>query len=260
MPSRTGLLMLNSAVAYALALMVTITVHEFGHALTALGLGLTPTVRPSSVDYGSPPPDIQVVTALAGPLVSLVTGLVLLAAYRAVSGRGFWHLVLLWLGALGVQEFSGYLMTGPFVPFGDIGEALQLLSAPSWAYGLAFVVGVVGTVGLGALITRWLLELTDPDAANRSAQLRALGLFAWLIGSAVVLATGGFDDLLSAVGFFELLGTLTIGIFLLWVRFFTHRQHVTPRGMQVGWPVSGIVLIVLVGLARHFVLGPGLRL
>ena len=179
---------------------------------------------------------------------------------RVVTGRGFWHLVLLWLGALGVQEFSGYLMTGPFVPFGDIGAALRLLAAPGWVYGLVFAVGAAGTVLLGALVTRWLVELTDPDGLPRAVQLRSLGLFAWLIGSAVVIAAGGVDDIFSQVGFFELLGTLTIGIFLLWVRFFMDRLKVVPRGARVGWPVVGIVLAVALALARHFILGPGLRL
>jgi hypothetical protein len=260
MPRRRDLLLLNSACAYALALMVTITVHEFGHAAAALALGFHPMVRPFSVEYGTAPTDVQVITALAGPFVSLITGVVLLGVSRAVTGRGFWHLVLLWLGALGVQEFSGYLMTGPFVPFGDIGAALRLLAAPGWVYGLVFAGGAAGTVLLGALVTRWLVELTDPDGLPRAVQLRSLGLFTWLIGSAVVIAAGGVDDIFSQVGFFELLGTLTTGIFLLWVRFFMDRVNVVPRGASVGWPVVGIVLAVALALARHFILGPGLRL
>jgi hypothetical protein len=220
MSRRNTLLLLNSGCAYTLALMMTLTIHEFGHALAALAMGFTPTVRPASVDYGTAPPDVQVIVALAGPFVSLTTGILFLIVSRAVTDRGFWRIVVLWLSALGVQEFSGYLMTGPFVAFGDIGKALQLLAAPGWVYALTFAVGVGGTVLLGALVTRWLMELTDPAGVGLAGQLRSLGLFAWLIGSAIVIGVGGFDNIFSAVGFFELLGTLTIGIFLLWVRFF----------------------------------------
>jgi hypothetical protein len=260
MPRRNTLLLLNSCCAYALALMMTITVHEFGHAFAALALGFTPTVRPASVDYGTAPPSMEVIIALAGPFVSLVTGVLLLIASRAVTDRGFWHMGVLWLGALGVQEFSGYLMTGPFVSFGDIGKALELLAAPGWVYALTFAVGVGGTVLLGAIVTRWLMELTDPEGVGFAGQLRSLGLFAWLIGSAIVIGVGGFDNIFSTVGFFEVLGTLTIGIFLLWVRFYMDRLRVVPRGASVGWPVVGIVLVILLAIARHFILGPGLRL
>ena len=55
-----------------------LTVHEFGHALAALAMGFTPTVRPASVDYGTAPPDMEVIIALAGPLVSLITGVLFL--------------------------------------------------------------------------------------------------------------------------------------------------------------------------------------
>lgn len=191
--------------------------------------------------------------------MSLITGVLLLLVSRVVPGHGFWHLVLLWLGALGVQEFSGYLMTGPFVPFGDIGKALHLLSAPGWVYAIAFTLGLLGTVLLGAIVTRWLLELTEPNGVDKAVQLRSLGPFAWLIGSAIVIVAGGVDDIFSAVGFFELLGTLTVGIFLLLVRFFMG-QNVSPRGTRVGWPVVGLALVVAVAVTRHFVLGPGLTL
>ena len=260
MPRQSTLLLLNSGCAYTLALMMTLTVHEFGHALAALALGFTPTVRPASVDYGTAPPDMEVIIALAGPFVSLMTGVLFLIVSRAVTDRGFWRIVFLWLGALGVQEFSGYLMTGPFVPFGDIGEALELLVAPGWVYALTFAVGVGGTVLLGATVTRWLMELTDPNGVGLAGQLRSLGLFAWLIGSAVVIGVGGFNNIFSAAGFFELLGTLTIGIFLLWVRFFMDRLKVVPRGACVGWPVVGIVLVIILVVARHLILGPGLTL
>jgi hypothetical protein len=260
MPRRSTLLLLNSGCAYTLALMMTITVHEFGHALAALAMGFTPTVHPASVNYGTAPPDMEVIIALAGPFVSLITGVLLLIVARAVPDRGFWRMVFIWLGALGVQEFSGYLMTGPFVSFGDIGEALQLLSAPGWVYALTFAVGVGGTALLGAIVTRRLMELTDPDGVGLAGQLRSLGLFAWLIGSAVVIGVGGLDNIFSAVGFFELLGTLTIGVFLLWVRFFMDRLKVVPRGAHVGWPVVGIVLVIILAVARHFILGPGLTL
>ena len=86
-------LFINSTVAFALALLVMIMIHEFGHALAAISFGLHPVVRPFSVDYGTATNAQNIVIDLAGPLVSLVTGLLILGIFRV--GRGFWG--LFWL-------------------------------------------------------------------------------------------------------------------------------------------------------------------
>ena len=127
---RTILPLANSTIAFALALLVMITVHELGHALAALAQGHDPILRPSSVDTGSAPGAEQVVTNAAGPLVSLVTGLLVLALPQ--RGSAFTRLFVLWFGLLSVQEFNGYLITGPFVADGDIGVVLKQSGAPGW--------------------------------------------------------------------------------------------------------------------------------
>jgi hypothetical protein len=255
------LLLVNSAIAYATALMTMITLHELAHAAAALALGLRPTVYPNQVSFAvTGTAGQQVATALAGPVFSLVLGLALLAALTAV--RGFWGLLLFWLATLDVQEFCGYLMTGPFVPAGDIGAALGLLSAPAWAYALVLVAGAAGTVALGRVATRRLLTMTSAEGAPVSAQLRFLGLFAWLAGTGlfVLLSVPRPSSLFTPIGLFELLGAATAGIFVLAVRFFMGREHPPQRGLRVGWPAAGAVLLVAIALARLLVLGPGLRL
>src|SRR2546429_9794390 len=52
MTAKTRLLLVNSAVAFAIALLLMITVHEFAHALAGLALGLRPVVFPNQVTYG----------------------------------------------------------------------------------------------------------------------------------------------------------------------------------------------------------------
>ena len=50
--------------------MITISVHEFGHAVAARGLGLQPTLYANRVEYGSASAEQQLIIALAGPIVS----------------------------------------------------------------------------------------------------------------------------------------------------------------------------------------------
>ena len=81
-------LFINSTVAFALAALVMIMIHESGHALAAILFGLHPVVRPFSVDYATATDVQNIITALTGPLVSLVSGALILAI--AQVGRGFW--------------------------------------------------------------------------------------------------------------------------------------------------------------------------
>jgi hypothetical protein len=263
------LLLVNSTIAFALAQPIMVVLHEFAHAVAALQFGLQPRVYPGQVIDAVPgTTDQQVVTLLAGPAGSLLIGLAVLLV--APVARGFRGLFILWLGALSVQECTGYLMTGPFLAIGDIGSALHLLAAPSWAYWLLFLVGVAGTALLGRHFTRRLLTLTAPGAGDVAAQLRYLGLFAWLIGAAATLAyafvstalASGAHDILTPVGLVEALATLTSGIFVFWVRFFMMGGRVPGRAIAVGWtwPLAGVALWLVISVARTVVLEPGLQL
>jgi hypothetical protein len=263
---RLRLLLVNSTVAFAIALPLMITMHEFAHALAGLPLGLRPTVFPGQVTYAPPgTTGQQLVTLLAGPIGSLLIGVVVLLV--APAARGFGGLFLLWLGALSVQEFTGYLMTAPFLAIGDIGSALHLLSAPGWTYWLVLLVGAGGTVLLGREFTRRLLALTGEG--DLTAQLRCLGLFAWLIGAVATLlfalvvsaVSGGSNGLFTTVGLVEALATLTSGGFVFGVRFFMG-AHVPGRPIAVGWtwPLVGAALWLALGVVRQVVLGPGLQL
>lgn len=182
-PARSGtrFLLLNSAVAFALALMTMVTLHELAHAVTALSLGLNATLHSGSVDVPDYRSDSEhITTALAGPFFSLISGLLILALPR--FGRGFWRLFVMWLGLLSVQEVVGYLMTAPFVTFGDIGAALRLAGAPFWTFIVCFLLGLARMVLLGRAATRRLLEFTREGIDSTADQLRSLGLFAWLLG------------------------------------------------------------------------------
>lgn len=252
--------LLSSSVAFLLALLLTITWHELGHALAAVALGLRPTLYPFSVDTRAVSDAQQVTTALAGPVLSLVTGAVLLAVHARLSRTGFWPLTLLWLGLAGVQTFAGYLITGVFVRSGDIGKALDLTGAPLWVGVVVFALGWGLTYLNGRHATRQLLRLTDP-ARKLAPQLRDLGLFAWLLATVVAfLISFGTYDVGSAgvaIAVFEVLGTLSTGIFLIFVRLFMGE---TPaRRAAPAWPVPwpGIAAVVVVALVRQLVLARG---
>jgi hypothetical protein len=250
-------LLINSTIAFALAAIVMIMIHEFGHALAAISFGLHPVVRPFSVTYATATNAQNIVIELTGPFVSLLSGLLILAVARV--GRGFWGLFWLWLGLQSVQEFTGYLITAPFGGVGDISTALHLLSAPLWVGYLSFVVGWAGTFLLGRVATLRFLSFTDPASAIPN-QMRSVGLFAWLAGVllALILSIGSFDA--SAQGIFEVFGILVSGIYLTSVRYYLPRLKVSGQRQELQFPIVGAALLLVFTILRLVILGPGLHL
>ena len=250
--------LINSVVAFVGALFLSITLHEFAHGSTALVLGATPTVYAGHEDHASLSSAYEIFVALAGPVFSLVSGFVVLSLYR--SGRGFGQLFGTWFGVLSAQNFFGYLMTGPFVAYGDIGKVLRLVSASIPVYILVFVIGTAGTVLLGRILTARLLRLTDSDAPDRASQLRQLAFFTWVCGSVVALLLSIGSDFFSPTGAFEALGLFAAGIPATMARFFMHRLSVDGKGFGGGLPWAGIVLLVLLAALRLTVLTQGVKL
>jgi hypothetical protein len=252
-------LLVNSLMAYALALLVSITLHEFGHATAALAMGARPLVYPFSVDPGVDTDAQHLITALAGPAVSLLVGV--LALTLPSPRRGFARLALMWFGLICVQITAGYLMTAPFPNAGDISSAIRYAHAPYWIAYPLFVLGLGGMLLLGWLATARLVGVADP-ADDLQSQVRRAGLLAWTAGTAIVLvlSIGAFD--FSAIGVLEVFGVLTAGIFLTLVRFYLSRMPAYPPTgpLPLGWPVAGAVLVVLLAVARLAILAPGLEL
>jgi hypothetical protein len=191
-------------------------------------------LRPFSVDTGATTAAQRLTTNAAGPLFSLVSGVLILLIPR--SGPLFGRLFVLWSGLLAVQEFNGYLITGPFVPAGDVGVVLAESGAPEWAGYLGLLVGVSGTVLAGRVATARLLELVEPER-EIGGQLHRLGLFAWLLGAvvAVLLSLGSFEA--NGTGVFEVAGVLTVGLLLFLVRVFVARLAPPEPGRRVLWVV-----------------------
>jgi hypothetical protein len=254
--------LITSALAFAVAVLLSTTAHEFGHALAALALHAHPVVHPFSVDPGVHSNHDHLITALAGPLVSLVLGIVVALLPR--RGPAALRLLQFWFATISLGNLFAYLMTGPFHNAGDINAAVHYAHAPTWLAFIGFVVGVAGLIAVGWLASGWLVVMVDP-ADELAAQLRALGLFAWLLGAAlsVVVSIGAFD--FDTVGLFEAFGVLTAGVFIFVVRSYLRRRpDLAPgtRRLAVGLPDAGLlaVLLVVVVLLRVLVLAPGLRL
>jgi len=188
------MLILNSAVCYVLAFLLTTVLHECGHAIVGSILGSGPVLHHNYVQHMSRA-DLPVVhqawIALAGPLVSFAQGLLLVPVVKRRVGGGAFNLFLLWAMLLGFGNFLGYLMTGPIFTAGDIGKVHALLDVPM---ALRIIIALLGAAGLTFVAYKstrpFLLFASDPlvieNAKSRTAFNFRIIILSWLIGAVTI--------------------------------------------------------------------------
>ncbi|MDQ2769842.1 MAG: hypothetical protein M3Y54_05010 [Bacteroidota bacterium] len=182
----------TAALHYTAAFLLTTMLHELGHAVISRLLGGQPVLHNTYVENLNKhlPVGREVAIALAGPLLSLAQGIGFLAwawHRRGASDAALWRL---YLGLFGVINFFGYLLIGPLVPYGDIGQVEALWHLPLWA---TVSVAILAGVGLQWLVGRagpLFLAFGPPGLARQPRGRLMQGLIAlpWLLGSVLITA------------------------------------------------------------------------
>jgi hypothetical protein len=180
---------LTAVALYTTAFLLTAMAHELAHALVSKSLGGQPVLYHSSVRSLAPnlTDRMQLAIAAAGPLLSLVQGLVFLGLARRREGNGNAALLGLYLGLFGMINFLGYVFTGPFVPYGDLGKVEALLHLPT---GLTLAAALLAMVVLGLVVARTgpLFLRFGPGLSRpgRGQLLLALVALPWLLGAGLI--------------------------------------------------------------------------
>ncbi len=144
-------LFVNSALAFASAELVTAALHETGHGLAAQLLGFSPHIYAFYENNPSGDARETLTILAAGPIASLVLGVLFWVWYRRSKPRyGFTRLLLLWLALIGVMEFVNYLIVTPWLTAGDTGQFADVLQ---WPLGARYGVMAIG-VALVVILAR----------------------------------------------------------------------------------------------------------
>ena len=178
---------------YIAAYLLTIVLHEFGHAVVALALGDHPILYNTSVRNTSKllSGSAHVLIAAAGPVVSLLQGAGLLLLVRRSRSTGPAALFWLYMSVFGLINFFGYLLIAPLVKGGDTGQIVALLRVPAevqWVVAVGSLGALIGLIGGTApLFLRQLPLAEQASPAARISGLRALILWPWLVGSVLLV-------------------------------------------------------------------------
>lgn len=127
-------IILNLIAVFVVAFAFTTFLHELAHAITAKMLGVDSVLFHSYVSYDNTttPENHQLLIVSSGPLISLLQSLVFLMLVRRAAKIDLVALLYLWLGIVGMVVFLGYIMMGPFMPYGDTGKIYAILSVPDY--------------------------------------------------------------------------------------------------------------------------------
>jgi hypothetical protein len=258
-------------VVSAFAAVAATAVHELGgHGLASVVLGKLPkelgAYYVDTVYAGLPDLAIRAI-ALAGPIMSLVLGLVAFAVLALVKPRGLVSWYFGWLvGALGLMTAAGYLLFSGASGIGDFGmtrDGVFFGAEPQAVVRAALV--VVGAVSY-FLVVRWGARVFDRKFGGRGVagirQARQLAFTSYFSAAAVSVAIGllnphGLEIVLSSA----VASSLGAGSGLLWVMQFLSRGE-RPPASEIALPRSFRWLgCAALGLALYaIVLGPGIRL
>ena len=167
-------------ILFATAYVINLSLHESAHALTAYALNVPFTLYHFAVGLrGQGSVTASMAITLAGPLCSLVLGLVCWLGYRRAKGSRI-ELLLLYLATIGVATFFGNFM---FV--GDVGRTVVMVGLPTAARYAASLVGLLAVCGVH-FAAGWELRRLSPAGSSRSRALLVLVVLPAIAGIAIV--------------------------------------------------------------------------
>jgi len=203
--------------------------------------------------------------ALAGPLMSLIVGLLSLVVLAGASSSNPQLKYFLWLFATtNLMLAAGYVLFSGVAGIGDLGtgrNALFYQVQPEWVYRIELaVLGAAAYYAVIRLAIRKMDDFIGGDGAERVQRAQSLSLSSYLTGGLVAILIGLLNPLgLVIVLVSSVASSLGGTSGMAWMMKLLDRQKYTgeePFGMERSWrwiAVSGVFL-----LAYTLIFGPTL--
>jgi hypothetical protein len=249
-------LLLNSSILLCTAAILQMCLHEFGHFITAGLLNAKPILFHNYVDFKEKEISLSanILIAAAGPLMSLLIGLIFQNLTSLNTKHAIVRLFLTYMSAFGYIGFFGYLMIAPFFAYGDTGFVLNSLGSPQWLIIILAIGAVPGLFfimrGLSKPIISLMSHETVSAPALRGKFIRMLILYPLFIGII------GYTLLnLPVPTTLSLIAPLSSPWTFAWVygyyltgdpgKFGYDSQELIKSRISV-WTISGLVLMILI--------------
>ena len=261
---------LTIAAISALAYIVAVALHEhLGHTTSCLLLGGYPTELGAfyvNCNYtGMSDLAIRLV-ALAGPVVSLLTGIVSFLSLRRVSPRKPALYYFVWLlGTIGFMTATGYLLFSGVSGIGDFGftrDGVFYRASPAWLWQIGL--SVLGAASYFLIARSAVRQIAPHIGGVGRAQIthaRHLVLASYLTGAALYVVIGLLNPLGLVIVLISSAASSLGGTsgFLWMMQLIRPNQQATGALLSFqrswGWIIFGVAVTVVYAL----VLGPTVR-
>lgn len=189
MKSASKYLFINSLLAFVAAFLLTTFIHESGHFISYLVFDAQPVLYHNYVATAGIELSVtaRVISAMAGPVISLLQGIFFLALLSKRKQATASNLLFLWMCFLGLINFFGYLMLTPISQVGDTGKAAALLNIPVWGQILIAVSGLLIILIVIFKFAAWFGRfIPQPEnVKERGKYVNALLLYPVMLGSLI---------------------------------------------------------------------------
>lgn len=161
-------LVINSTLMFVLTSVAEMTLHEAGHFIAGLVFHTKPVLYHNYVANTIDACEkTKIIFASAGPLVSLVLGIVSYLLLRVTDiSSAFLRLFFWYFSIAGFIGFFGYLLVAPFFSYGDTGFVLRALSFPPWVVIVSAVTGLLMLVICIRMLAPYAVSFMSTEVAN----------------------------------------------------------------------------------------------
>ncbi|MBK9530673.1 MAG: hypothetical protein IPO42_02535 [Chitinophagaceae bacterium] len=187
-----AILVINSAVLYALAFNIIFFIQELFLALGKRWLGLKATLYHNNHNWEGNHP-MESLAQGYGAAAIFVAGLIFLFVANRIKRSAHWsHLFILWLAFQGLAQSIPQFITAKVAADTDTGQAFTYLGIGE---GLGIVISITGIIAmlyLGILFSKYLLRLSPSIdqvsiASARSGYLFRIAVLASLVGLVLII-------------------------------------------------------------------------
>jgi len=167
-------IIINSSLLFIISSVFMTNLHELGHFITAIVVKAE-NVRlfHNYVTYDSDllPLHFKILITAAGPIVSLLVGLLFHMVCANYKQRNLLFLFYLYMTVFGYISFFGYLMVSPFFIEGDTGYIFNELGFSFWLTLLISFTGIASIFFILKKLSKYFAEMGTKEVLG-NADLR----------------------------------------------------------------------------------------
>ena len=182
-------LFFNSFLAFISAFIITTVIHESGHFILYFIFGAHPVLHHNFVQTLNPSisSNALIISGLAGPVISLVQGIILGTYLIKKPGNSDRYLLLLWLCLLGFINFFGYLMLTPISKKGDTGKVAEMLGISSVLQIIIAVIGLLALILIVIKMGKYFANFipANTDKIKKGKYINSMVMFPIMAGNIV---------------------------------------------------------------------------